>query len=55
MRKALIVGIDFYDNINHLSGCVNDANAVKASLERHSDGRLNFAAPRLSRGLPSPS
>lgn len=47
MRKALIVGIDYYDNINPLSGCVNDANAVKAALERHADGRLNFPAPRL--------
>lgn len=42
MRKALIVGIDFYQNINKLYGCVNDAYAVKTALERHSDGTLNF-------------
>ncbi len=42
MRKALVVGIDHYDNCNSLSGCVNDANSVKAVLERHSDGTKNF-------------
>lgn len=47
MRKALIVGIDHYDNINPLSGCVNDAYAVKSVLERHADGTVNFANPRL--------
>ncbi|GCE42954.1 High-affnity carbon uptake protein Hat/HatR [Rhodococcus wratislaviensis] len=47
MRKALIVGIDYYDHISILTGCVNDANSVKAALERHADGRLNFPAPRL--------
>lgn len=42
MRKALIVGIDHYSNFDNLSGCVNDAYAVKAALERHADGTLNF-------------
>ncbi|WP_082817630.1 caspase family protein [Microbulbifer thermotolerans] len=42
MRKALIVGIDFYENINRLHGCVNDAYAVKNVLERHGDGSPNF-------------
>jgi hypothetical protein len=53
MRKALIVGIDHYDAIKHLSGCVNDANAVKSILSRHADGSVNFAAPRLmvSKGI----
>ncbi|HEX8182187.1 MAG TPA: caspase family protein [Candidatus Saccharimonadales bacterium] len=50
MRKALIVGIDFYERIGNLSGCVNDAHAVKAILERHSDGTLNFATPQLLTG-----
>lgn len=45
MRKALIVGIDYYANIKHLSGCVNDAHAVKGVLERHADGSINFATP----------
>ena len=47
MRKALIVGIDYYDRIGSLSGCVNDAHAVNAVLERHADGRLNFPTPQL--------
>src|ERR1700675_2183851 len=44
MRKALIVGIDYYDdkNIDSLTGCVNDAHAVKAMLDRHADGSVNF-------------
>ena len=28
MRKALCVGIDKYQNVNDLYGCVNDANSV---------------------------
>lgn len=42
MRKALVVGIDYYNSINPLHGCVNDAFAVKAVLDRHSDGTKNF-------------
>jgi hypothetical protein len=47
MRKALIVGIDHYSHIQALTGCVNDAHAVKNVLERHADGTINFANPRL--------
>ena len=47
MRKALIVGIDHYDQIQSLSGAVNDAYSVKAALERNADGTVNFAQPRL--------
>ena len=47
MRKALIVGIDYYDYLKALSGCANDALAVKAVLERHADGTLNFPAPHI--------
>jgi hypothetical protein len=47
MRKALIVGIDYYEHINGLRGCVNDANAVRAVLERHADGTPNFVTPYL--------
>ncbi|MGO3357418.1 MAG: caspase family protein [Bifidobacterium crudilactis] len=50
MRKALIVGIDHYDHINSLRGAVNDAHNVKTVLERHADGTLNFAQPRLMTG-----
>lgn len=47
MRKALIVGIDYYAHIAGLHGCVNDATAVKAVLERHGDGRINFGVATL--------
>jgi hypothetical protein len=50
MRKALIVGIDHYTHIKALSGCVNDAHAVKAILERHADGTVNFVTPRMLTG-----
>lgn len=48
MRKALIVGIDHYDHVSGLHGCVNDAHAVKAVLERNSDGTVNFNAMLLT-------
>ena len=50
MRKALVVGIDHYRHIKALSGCVNDAHAVKAILERHADGTVNFVTPRMLTG-----
>ncbi len=43
MRKALIVGIDYYKNVAPLFGCVNDAYSVKSVLERNNDGTINFA------------
>jgi Caspase domain len=47
MRKALIVGIDYYSGLKHLSGCVDDAHAIKTVLERHADGTINFGTPKL--------
>lgn len=43
MRKALCVGIDSYQKVSDLHGCVNDANGVRAALERNGDGTLNFS------------
>ena len=42
MRKALVVGINYYEHGSPLYGCVDDAHAVKAILERHGDGSINF-------------
>lgn len=42
MRKALVVGVDYYESISRLHGCVNDSYSVKAVLDRHSDGTKNF-------------
>ena len=47
MRKALVVGIDHYQYVNSLAGCVNDALAVKSALERHADGTINFHVKTL--------
>lgn len=42
MRKALIIGINYYEHGSPLYGCVDDAHAVKAVLERHDGGAVNF-------------
>lgn len=42
MRIALIVGINYYKHGSNLFGCVDDANAVKAVMERHDGGAVNF-------------
>ena len=47
-RKALVVGIDYYNHINALHGCVNDAYAVKAVLDRHMDGTVNFGVKLMT-------
>ena len=48
MRKALIVGIDHYESVSPLFGCVNDSFAVKAMLDRHADGSVNFGVKHLT-------
>lgn len=42
MRKALIIGVDFYQQVGCLYGCVRDAHGVNAMLERDADGKRNF-------------
>lgn len=42
MRKALIVGVNFYENISNLPGCVSDAYSVDSVLKDNSDGTRNF-------------
>lgn len=42
MRKALIVGVNFYETANQLSGCVPDAYSVNLVLSDNSDGTKNF-------------
>ena len=53
MRKALVVGVDYYDHINALHGCVNDAHSVKSMLDRDSDGSVNFHVRLLTATGPS--
>ncbi|MBB3318714.1 MULTISPECIES: caspase family protein [unclassified Rhizobium] len=45
-RKALIVGIDYYERFTPLRGCVADAQSVAQVLEKHENGDLNFQTPR---------
>jgi hypothetical protein len=46
-RRALVVGLDAYPSAP-LAGCVNDARAVTALLERHEDGTPNFAVRTMT-------
>ena len=48
MRKALVVGINYYQRVGGLFGCVDDAYAVKAVLDRNSDGTVNFGTKLLT-------
>ncbi|WP_282029606.1 caspase family protein [Paracoccus marcusii] len=42
MRKALVIGINYYAKAGSLFGCVRDAYSVNAMLERDADGSRNF-------------
>lgn len=42
MKRALLVGIDSYDNFSPLGGCVNDVNALEPLLARNEDDSPNF-------------
>jgi len=53
MRKALVVGIDHYSNASPLFGCVNDSFGVKAMLDRHADGSVNFGVKHLTATGPT--
>lgn len=53
MRKALVVGVDYYSSVSPLYGCVNDSFAVKAMLDRHADGSVNFGVKHLSAAGPA--
>jgi hypothetical protein len=48
MRKALVVGINYYKHGSGLYGCVGDSHAVKSILERNSDGTVNFGVKLLT-------
>ena len=41
-RKALVVGIDYYEHFKGLTGCVRDAEGVGAKLKRNEDESANF-------------
>jgi hypothetical protein len=41
-KRALLIGIDHYDNVTGLNGCVADATALRDQLMRNDDGSLNY-------------
>lgn len=47
MRKALVVGINYYPHLSHLSGCVPDAQAISKVLDSHMNGAKNFEVKQL--------
>ena len=53
MKKALVVGINYYENVSNLFGCVEDAHSVKGVLERDADGTVNFDIQLLTATDPS--
>ena len=53
MQIGLIVGINYYEHGSPLFGCVDDAHAVKAILERHDGGAVNFDSRLLTGTGPS--
>jgi hypothetical protein len=42
MKRALLVGIDTYDHLGTLEGCVKDVKALMPLLSRHDDASPNF-------------
>jgi len=47
MKKALVIGINYYEHISQLHGCVNDACAVGQVLARNMDGSKNFDVEQI--------
>jgi hypothetical protein len=42
MKRALLIGIDEYDNVSSLRGCVNDVTVAAPLVSRHENGDPNF-------------
>lgn len=53
MKIALIVGIDYYQNVSGLHGCVNDAYSVESMLKRNDGGSINFKTKLVTSSGPA--
>jgi hypothetical protein len=42
MKRALVIGINAYQNATSLNGCVNDAKNIESLIARNADGSKNF-------------
>ena len=49
-KKALLVGIDNYDQFRNLGGCVADALAMQEKLSRHEDKSPNYGCKTMLYG-----
>lgn len=52
VRKALIIGVNDYDNITPLNWCENDAVGMEQALKRNADGNPNFSVQLLTTNNP---
>jgi hypothetical protein len=53
-RRALIIGINEYDNCSHLRCAINDAQRIEKLLSRNGDGSLNFTVKTVVSGAGQP-
>lgn len=49
-KRALLVGIDEYDEFSKLTGCVADAVAMQQTIKRNADGSPNYSCRLLAYG-----
>src|ERR1700674_2009146 len=42
LRRALLIGLDNYDNFSPLTGCTNDVQSLEPLIARNEDGSPNF-------------
>lgn len=55
MKRALLIGIDYYESYDNLDGCANDARALHPLLSRNEDDSLNLDCRLLTaRDVSSP-
>ncbi|MFC5834410.1 caspase family protein [Nonomuraea insulae] len=54
MRRALLTGIDHYENMEDLAGCGNDATALHTLLSRNEDNSPNMSCRMLVSGAQRP-
>lgn len=52
-KRGLLVGIDEYDSVSSLSGCVNDAVAMAEVIGRNEDGSPNYGCRVLTSPGPT--
>lgn len=53
-RSALLVGIDHYEHMTPLTGCIADARAMHKLLETHEDGSPNYEGLLLTSSEKAP-